>query len=158
MNPYLFSFVRFISDPPIYLLVYGKDEETAREIARQQCYYNSGVKALIEDITPLTIGAKNIAFNVTKPSDKSKDTELLQLISGLEALLSKEQIGKEYYHVLLNKEYPIDLCKRVEEIYKDAGWAKVCCSTSDTSNVNDIKYTYKFQYTDLQLWAGEKKS
>ena len=49
-KPYLFSFQDWFANPEKYILVYAKDEDTARKKACKLLKYNSGIQAKEEDI------------------------------------------------------------------------------------------------------------
>lgn len=53
---YLFSFKYWQFDPPIYILVYAKNEEEARDIGAKQCHFNSGEQAKPKDLQLCTYG------------------------------------------------------------------------------------------------------
>lgn len=73
---------------------------------------------------------------VTKPSDMSKPNhELLdEICTKFEKEFQSEEKGQNYYHLVIDGEYPRNICNSVKKVYSEAGWKNVSCKTSSEND------------------------
>jgi len=88
--------------------------------------------------------------HITTPQEKNADIEQLteEAVEKFEVEFSQSWGGVTYYHLVIDKQYPISVCKKVEQIYLEAGWTKVRCINSQDNGE-------KPGLTGLQLSTNE---
>ena len=70
-------------------------------------------------------------MNITTPSEMASDQSQLQsAISEFEKAFKKEEIGRNFYHLIALREYNKVVCKEIAHLYEQAGWVNVECRTS----------------------------
>jgi hypothetical protein len=87
-------------------------------------------------------------MKVTTPQEKSSPShqQVADAINQFEKKLQANEPGLDYYHLVIAGELNYTVCKKVEEIYYNAGWVKVICKTSSERG----EYP---GLTGLQLWT-----
>lgn len=70
-------------------------------------------------------------YRVTTPKEKEANLELLpQAIQEFEKAFKALPNGRNKYAFFVNTEYPIIVCREIQQIYKEAGWKTVYCISS----------------------------
>lgn len=90
-------------------------------------------------------------YNVTKPSDlRSENNENNEnlLLNALELFENKLKLvnpKSSYFFLVITEHLDKTICKKIEEIYKNAGWSKVEC-------INSFDNGERYGLTGLKLW------
>ncbi len=70
-------------------------------------------------------------MKVTTPKEMAADlSKLEEAINKFEAQWEEEGKGLYFYHLVISGELNKETCKKVKELYTEAGWKKVQCKTS----------------------------
>lgn len=89
-----------------------------------------------------------MSVKVSTPKDTLSEVNLTtveKLIVAFEQEMLEEESDQQYYHLVIQNEFPRPVLDEIEKRYKAAGWAKVKCGTTSEDNERP-------GLTGLQLW------
>lgn len=70
-------------------------------------------------------------MKVTRATEMAADlSQLEEAVKKFEEQWKQEGKGLNYYHLVISGELNKETCKKVKELYTEAGWQKVQCRTS----------------------------
>lgn len=72
-------------------------------------------------------------MTVTTPEQMKYDVDVNDVIFKFEDQLSREPKGEKYYHLIIIGEYSREVCDKVAETYRAAGWDAVCKTSSENN-------------------------
>ena len=68
-------------------------------------------------------------MKITTPDEMRADlTKLEEAINKFELKFQKEEKGKHYYRLIISGKYNREVCDKIEEMYREAGWDEVRCT------------------------------
>ena len=92
------------------------------------------------------LGRKNITITTPKDMGCNVNKLIIEALSKFEKEFKNEEQGEEYYHLVIQDEYPREVCDEIEKIYKGVGWKNVKCKTSSENGERP-------GLTELELYA-----